>query len=163
MRFLAAFFIAVLYWATTITAAPAIIKPFKVCDPTAKGPFLRQRQEAALKDFAKLFLIDKNPKAAFDKYIPGEYIQHNPDALSGREVAIEYLITLQATPGLVYSNITLISGNGLGLLHYRRKSVQADMDMAIMDRMGFKGTCMNEHWDVRQRIYGNETNPLAFF
>jgi hypothetical protein len=37
------------------------------------------------------------------------------------------------------------------------------MDMAIMDRMGFKGTCMNEHWDVRERIYGNSTNPIAYF
>lgn len=82
MRFLAAFLVAVLCWATTITAAPAIIKPFKVCDPEAKGPFLRQRQQAALEDFAQLFLIDKNPKAAFDKYIPGWVHQIPPHWLT---------------------------------------------------------------------------------
>lgn len=38
-----------------------------------------------------------------------------------------------------------------------------DFDYAVMDRLRFKGTCFDEHWDVLQRIWGNETNPIAFF
>lgn len=46
-------------------------KPVKECDLKAKGPFLQERQDAAAKDFAHIFLVEKDPKKAWDKYVPG--------------------------------------------------------------------------------------------
>ncbi|KAF6745897.1 hypothetical protein DFP72DRAFT_924130 [Ephemerocybe angulata] len=144
-------------------ALPVLDSPTAACDYNAKGPLLRLRREAAVRDFARLYLVEKQARKAFDKWIPGEYIQHNPDAVSGREVAIAYVEQLQTTPGMVYQNITSFSGEGFGLFHFRRRVPGTEVDFAIMDKLGFKGTCFNEHWDVRQRITGNETNPIAYF
>ncbi|KAJ2932831.1 hypothetical protein H1R20_g4262, partial [Candolleomyces eurysporus] len=137
--------------------------PGQKCDPNAKGPGLQRRQQAAIKDFAKIFLVEKDAKKAFDAYIPGEYIQHNPDALSGRQPAIDFLTVLWGTPSMVFTNITAWAGEGIGMIHYRMRAPEADIHMAVMDRLRFEGTCFVEHWDVLQRITGNETNPLAFF
>ncbi|KAG2002943.1 hypothetical protein CC2G_003585 [Coprinopsis cinerea AmutBmut pab1-1] len=145
----------------SLAVSTPLLAPRKACDPNARGPLLRLRQEAAIKDFAEIFLIEKNPQKVFDKYIPGEYIQHNPDALSGRQPAIDFLKDLWSTPGIRFANISAWAGEGFGMMHYRMTA--PDFDYAVMDRLRFKGTCFNEHWDVLQRIYGNETNPIAFF
>ena len=91
------------------------------------------------------------------------YTQHNPDALSGREPAIEWLTIVWGTPSMTFTNITAWAGEGIGMLHYRMQAPEAGIHRAIMDRLKFEGTCFVEHWDVIQPIYGNETNPLAFF
>ncbi|TFK21514.1 hypothetical protein FA15DRAFT_597777 [Coprinopsis marcescibilis] len=146
---------------TSLSIATPIVKPGRQCDPKAKGHHLPALQEAAIKDFAHLFLVEKDVKKAFNKYIPGTYIQHNPDALSGRQAAIDFLVVLWASPGMRFANITAWAGEGIGMMHYRMTNNEADN--AVMDRLRFEGTCFVEHWDVIQRIYGNETNPIAFF
>ena len=109
-----------------------------------------------------------------------EYKQHNPDALSGKQAAVDFLIKLWGTPGIGFSNISAWAGEGFGMMHYRYGSSSQssrervltllrirmkapEFDYAVMDRLKFKGTCFDEHWDVLQRIWGNETNPIAFF
>ncbi|KAJ3537059.1 hypothetical protein NMY22_g5756 [Coprinellus aureogranulatus] len=115
------------------------------CDPQASGRGLEARQKAAIRDFGHIFLVEKNPKKAFDAYIPGTYIQHNPDALSGREPAID------------------VGWRGNRDVALPNEAPEAGIHRAIMDRLRFEGTCFVEHWDVIQPIFGNETNPLAFF
>ncbi|KAF6754014.1 hypothetical protein DFP72DRAFT_900187 [Ephemerocybe angulata] len=159
MRFSALSLAALTLLASSVAATAVRPK----CDPKARGPSLQQRQSAAIRDFAHIFLIEQDPKKAFDAYIPGTYIQHNPDALSGREPAIAFLTELWGTPSLKFSNVTAWAGEGYGLIHYRMRAPDADIHNAIMDRLRFEGTCFVEHWDVIQRINGNETNPLAFF
>ncbi|TEB14393.1 hypothetical protein FA13DRAFT_1578933, partial [Coprinellus micaceus] len=133
------------------------------CDPKASGRSLEAKQKVAIRDFAHIFLVEKDPKRAFDAYIPGVYTQHNPDALSGREPAIEWLTVVWGTPSMTFTNITAWAGEGIGLIHYRMQAPEAGIHRAIMDRLKFEGTCFVEHWDVIQPIFGNETNPLAFF
>ncbi|KAJ2933203.1 hypothetical protein H1R20_g3898, partial [Candolleomyces eurysporus] len=132
----------------------------KVCDPNAKGKDLEKRRYDAVADFADLFLFKQDIRAAFDKYVPGEYIQHNPRAEQGRDFAIEVL-TAGAASGIVSTNLTFFVGQGYGFMHY--KSVFMNTTYAIVDYFRFKGTCIVEHWDVLQEITGNEPNPIAFF
>jgi hypothetical protein len=70
--------LAVLSLSSLVVASPsASDKPLKPlipgqkCDPDARGPSLQRRQSAAIKDFGKIFLEEKNAKKAFDAYIPG--------------------------------------------------------------------------------------------
>ncbi|KAJ3538804.1 hypothetical protein NMY22_g5016 [Coprinellus aureogranulatus] len=120
-----------------VSALPLLTAPGQVCDYKAKGPLLELKRKAAVKDFTRLYIIERKPREAFDKWIPGEYIQHNPDALSGRENAITYVEQLQATPGMIYQNITSFYGEGLGCSISGGGSPAEDL--------------------------GNETNPIAFF
>ncbi|EAU93632.1 hypothetical protein CC1G_02862 [Coprinopsis cinerea okayama7 len=133
----------------------------KVCDPYAKGPRLAELQEEAIQEFAHLWLVKKDIQTAWDRWIPGKYIQHHPNAVGDREWAIEFLKQNFAAPGTSTSNITVFSGKGFGVLHYKWTS--PNITYAISDRFRFEGTCMVEHWDVIQTITGNEPNPLAFF
>jgi hypothetical protein len=48
-------------------------KPITQCNlrPSIKGAALQEKQDAAVKDFAHIFIVEKDPKKAWDKYVPG--------------------------------------------------------------------------------------------
>ena len=57
------------------TSGPsAATTPATVCDPSAHDPTLLAQQEAAIADFIHIFYEQKDPQAAFDKYIPGSVL-----------------------------------------------------------------------------------------
>ncbi|KIM23467.1 hypothetical protein M408DRAFT_320746 [Serendipita vermifera MAFF 305830] len=118
-------------------------------------------QRAAMKDFADLFLVQKNIRKAFDDYIPGDYINHNPGAQSGRQNALNALEPFLANSNLKFTLSAVFAGEGFGYLHYKLSF--SGTNMAVMDRYRFQGTCIVEHWDVSQQITGSEANPIAFF
>lgn len=140
------------------------------CDYRAKGPLIHLRREAAVKDFTRLYIHEMEAKKAFDKWIPGRYTQQNvgvPDEAQGRDAAIKWLTEMQATPGMTYSNVHSFAGHGeqgaYGLFHFRRRVPGTEVDWAIMDMLRFTGTCFTDHWDAKNQIFGNETNPIAYF
>jgi hypothetical protein len=53
------------------SALPVLDAPTRVCDYKAKGPLLSLKREAAVRDFTRLYLVEKKPREAFDKWIPG--------------------------------------------------------------------------------------------
>ncbi|KAF5320145.1 hypothetical protein D9611_010290 [Ephemerocybe angulata] len=142
-----------------LTTADNNHKP-KGCNPKAKGPTLEKDQQTAMADFAKLLLIDNKPIVAYDKYVPGQYIQHNPFAQSGREFALNFLTEARAQ-GWRSDKLTFFAGQGYGFTHIR--AFWRNTTSSVMDYFRFEGTCIVEHWDVVQVITGNETNPIAFF
>ncbi|KAJ3537058.1 hypothetical protein NMY22_g5757 [Coprinellus aureogranulatus] len=133
------------------------------CDPKARGAGLEAKQRSAIHDLAQIMFVQQDVRKAFNTYIPGEYINHNPSAISGREWSLEFLEQMYETPDISVSSLTALAGEGYGILHYRLMAPSAGIDWAIMDRLRFEGTCFVEHWDVVQTIFGNETNPVAFF
>ncbi|KAF6746688.1 hypothetical protein DFP72DRAFT_1152155, partial [Ephemerocybe angulata] len=124
------------------------------CDYNERGPLIHLRREAAVKDFTRLYLIERNPKEAFDKWIPGRYTQQNPNVPpenQGRDIT-----ELQSTPGMTYWNISTFAGNGdqgaFGLFHFRRLVPGTEVtDFAIMDLLRFTGTCFTDHWDAKNQ------------
>lgn len=144
--------------AITAAVASATSISHSRCNPNQNS---QAKQSAAIKDFANLFLVQKNIQAAFDYYVPGEYINHNPGAMTGRQNALNVLIPFLATPGISITVASVFAGEGFGYLHY--KLSLPGVNFAVMDRYRFEGTCIVEHWDVAQQITGNETNPIAFF
>ncbi|TEB37721.1 hypothetical protein FA13DRAFT_1620547 [Coprinellus micaceus] len=122
---------------------------------------LQAAQQDAFANFAGLFLVQRDIQQAFDLYIPGCYINHNPFAKSGRENALAFLLPALAEPTLTISNIEWFSGQGYGVLHY--KMGLNGTYSAVMDKFRFEGTCIVEHWDTVQGITGNESNPIAYF
>jgi hypothetical protein len=58
----------------TVTALPLLDRNTsdQACDYRAtKGPLVQLWREVAVRDFTRLYLVEKNPKKAFDKWIPG--------------------------------------------------------------------------------------------
>jgi hypothetical protein len=69
MRFLAPFLaVLALSLSHSVTSTP---NTGQKCDPKASGHSLEAKQKVAIRDFAHIFLVEKDPKRAFDAYIPG--------------------------------------------------------------------------------------------
>ncbi|KAF9040586.1 hypothetical protein BJ165DRAFT_1320634, partial [Panaeolus papilionaceus] len=122
---------------------------------------LQAQQQVVIREFADLFFGQKNAQLAFDKFIPTEYINHNPFTQTGRQNALNFLVPALQNPDISYDHITAFAGENFGLVHYRFKF--ASNNTAGMDKFRFVGTCIVEHWDVLQQITGLEANPIAFF
>ncbi|TFK21439.1 hypothetical protein FA15DRAFT_688754 [Coprinopsis marcescibilis] len=137
--------------------------PPAVCNPNESGPHLQARQQAALDDFARLYFVERDIDTAFDRWVPGQYIRHNPNAEQGRHTAIPALKALWGNPQMTTSNRSWFAGEGYGMLHFKFRIGAANTNMAVVDKFRFQGTCIVEHWDVMQVITGNEPNPIAFF
>ncbi|EAU82488.1 hypothetical protein CC1G_08239 [Coprinopsis cinerea okayama7 len=137
--------------------------PPKVCDYTAKGPHLEAKQQAALADFARLYVVANDINTAFNRWIPGKYIQHNPNTGQGRQPAIDYLNGVYADGTVTNTHLTFFGGQGYGAIHFKSTRPKANVTYAILDYFRFEGTCIVEHWDVVQEITGKEPNPIAYF
>ncbi|RXW24389.1 hypothetical protein EST38_g1497 [Candolleomyces aberdarensis] len=167
MRLLRASILAVLSLTAVFdTLANSTIGP--VCSTKPPPGDLGKAQRAAFDDFIFLLTLSRNPQAAFDKYVPGvfsksrQYIQHNPNALSGRENALNFLVPAWKDPAWSLYVLRQFVDKGHGITT-SRASVNGTVISAVMDIFRFEGTCIVEHWDVVQAVTGNETNPIAFF
>ncbi|KAF4619581.1 hypothetical protein D9613_004827 [Agrocybe pediades] len=144
------------------TVTPFEKFPPKVCNNKERGPDLQAKQQAALEDFAHLYVDLQDVQTAFDRWVPGQYIQHNPNAAQGRDAAIAILTAGFADPQVTSTNKTAFAGQGFGAVHFKL-TLNPSTSFAVVDMFRFQGTCIVEHWDVLQQIFGNETNPIAFF
>ncbi|KAH0424958.1 hypothetical protein CcaCcLH18_11278 [Colletotrichum camelliae] len=140
------------------------------CQPTAANlpncpsrPASPAEQRAIFNDFVNDFYVEKNTTKALLNHITENYIQHNPNVLSGRQNSVDFLATLVTPEGV---NMTIIHNNfdnNTGYIHYRLDVFGAPEPTAIVDIFRFDGTCIVEHWDVIQVRPANATNPLAMW
>ncbi|KAJ3484745.1 hypothetical protein NLJ89_g11959 [Agrocybe chaxingu] len=120
-------------------------------------------QLRALTEFANTLFVEKDAQKAYDEWVPGVYINHTPEVLSGRENSLAAIEALFSNLNLGFTiAAVVVVGDGLGYIHHRT-TVPGEFDWAVIDLFRFNGTCMVEHWDVIQPITGNEINPIAFF
>jgi len=127
------------------------------CPPVSSTP---EEQLASFNAFVQKFYYDKNVKAAFLDHVDVNYIQHNPNALSGRQTAIDTL-----SPVIGQFKITLLNKgfvDNRGWVHYRM-DIGGSQPQAILDLFRFNGSCIMEHWDVAQARPTNPKNPLAMW
>lgn len=61
------------------------------CPPGTRGDASLESIQLAMNDFAYMFYIEKNVKAAFKQYVASNYVQHNPGIVDGRDAAITAL------------------------------------------------------------------------
>jgi len=147
-------FSSALFILSTITAVSANAH---ACPPH-KSTVAEQR--ASFNAFVQKFYIDKNVEAAFLGHVDPSYIQHNPNALSGRQNAIDFL-----SVGIKTANFTILNKGFVddrGWVH-ARLDVPASQPIAVVDLFRFDGSCVMEHWDVLQERPINPVNPLAMW
>lgn len=112
-------------------------------------------------EFARRFLIEKDPIGALQRHVSEDYIQHNPSVLSGLQAAIdafEYFLS----PQIDYTVISTDFDCGRAWINYRM-DVLGYLPSAVADLYRFEGSCIVEHWDVLEVKPVNGTNPLALW
>ncbi|TEB27751.1 hypothetical protein FA13DRAFT_1634142 [Coprinellus micaceus] len=138
--------------------------PPRVCDTRESGPYLQERQQAALEDWNLLFYKNRDILGSFNRWIPGQWINHSPGATAqGREDAIQRLTALFSDPSVQMIPFNSFSGQGYAFVHFRFLIPSVNTTFSAWHGFRFEGLCFVEHWDGVQQITGNETNPIAFF
>lgn len=105
-----------------------------------------------------------NPKAAIEKYVGKEYIQHNPHVADGTQGFIGYFERMQKEyPNKSIEFVRCIAEGDLVALHTHQiwpgNEAYVTMDFFRFDENG--KIC--EHWDAIQQIPDEAANPNKMY
>lgn len=110
------------------------------------------RNRALAADFVKLLYEQRNPRAAFEKYVHEDYIQHNPIIADGRENALKWLEPVFSKPDAeIQVRRVLVDGDYLTVQIIGRMSPE-DPGSAIINIFRLEDGIIVEHWDVTQAM-----------
>jgi predicted SnoaL-like aldol condensation-catalyzing enzyme len=130
--------------------------PTPNCPPKPSTP---QEQRQIFETFINSFYVKKNITEAFLNHVAEDYIQHNPNFQSGRQVAMDGLKNYVPTLNITVAKIGLSDNTGWVLA----KQVVAGKPSytVVVDIFRMNGSCVVEHWDVIQARPTDAKNPLA--
>jgi len=113
-------------------------------------------------NFVDLFYHKKDIPAAFAQHVAENYIQHNPNFLSGRDVAMNGLKGYIPTLDIRVAMTGFSNGTGWVMAKQVPKGKDAKKDYTVVvDVFRLDGSCVVEHWDVMQKRPGEMKNPLG--
>jgi len=134
--------------------------PFDPRD-TANREALSVRQVA--ERFIQLFYVEDNPRDAFMAWMHPDYIQHNPNAPTGRDATLAMMeASLSRLPDLSHELKRVIWGDAdLVAIHFHFKYEPDSAGYAVVDILRIAGGYIREHWDVLQEVPDPATSKNA--
>jgi len=95
-------------------------------------------------------LVDLKPRAAFDRYVTDDFIEHKPDVPEGTKAAtVAFLESLiKEVPEPKWEIVRTIAEGDLVFLHARFSPAAGAPHYAIADVFRLKNCKIVEHWDV---------------
>ena len=138
--------------------------PFDPRD-TADRASLSTRQVA--ERFIQLFYVEDNPTDAFTCWMHPDYIQHNPNAPTGRDATLTMMqASMARLPDLSHEVKRVVWGDAdLVAVHFHFLREAGTRGDAIIDILRVKDGYIVEHWDVVQPVPDPATckNPNGMF
>ncbi len=137
--------------------APGVL-PWDVDSPpfdprdTSNREALSVRQVA--ERFIQLFYVEDNPRDAFMAWMHPEYIQHNPNAPTGRDATLAMMeASMARLPELSHEVKRVVWGDAdLVGVHFHFIREADHPGYAIVDVLRIEDGFVREHWDVMQEI-----------
>jgi predicted SnoaL-like aldol condensation-catalyzing enzyme len=104
--------------------------------------------------FIELFHHQDNPGDAFRCWVHPDYLQHNPNAPTGRDASMEFLVNaVKNNPELTHDVKRVIYGDGdLVAVHHHFRRTKGERGWAVVDILRIEGGYVVEHWDVMQPV-----------
>jgi len=146
-----------------LATALALALPLLAAPPAqAKRCALSPKQ--VVTRFMTEFYVDRQVRAAFERWVDPGYIQHNPMARTGRDAAIAFLEPFFAkNPGIRYEIKRVIADGNLVAVHSHGRFSAEDRGMAVVDILRVQGCRVMEHWDVVQPVPETAANANGMF
>ncbi len=115
--------------------------------------------------FIELFHHQDNPVDAFTCWVHPDYIQHNPNAPTGRDATLEVLAAaVRNNPELTHNVKRVIYGeNDLVAVHHHFRRKTDERGWAVVDILRIKDGYVVEHWDVMQEVPEAAKNDNGMF
>ena len=114
------------------------------------------QEEANLKLVLDMFAAVLNPmdSAAVDRFISPDYIQHNPNAPTGRDATLAMLdAAVRNNPELTHNVKRVIYGDhDLVAVHHHFRRKADERGWAVVDILRIANGYVVEHWDVMQAV-----------
>lgn len=125
--------------------------PFDPRDTTNREA-LTVRQAA--ERFIQLFYVEDNPRDAFMAWMHPDYIQHNPNAPTGRDATLAMMeASLSRLPDLSHEVKRVIWGDAdLVAIHFHFKYEPDSAGYSVVDILRIDQGYIREHWDVLQEV-----------
>ena len=125
--------------------------PFDPRD-TADRAALSTRQVA--ERFIQLFYVEDNPTDAFTCWMHPDYIQHNPNAPTGRDATLAMMqASMARLPELSHEVKRVVWGDSdLVAIHFHFKYEKGSRGYAVVDLLRIAKGYIVEHWDVLQEV-----------
>ena len=138
-------------------------------DPTDTSDRARLSNREVAERFIELFHHQDRVGDAFNCWVHPDYIQHNPNAPTGRDATLEVLeAAVRDNPELTHEVKRVIFGeakDGQSLVavhhHFRRK--KDDPGYAVVDILRIESGYVVEHWDVMQPVPDTARNRNGMF
>ena len=113
--------------------------------------------------FIELFHVQDNPEDAFMTWVHPDYIQHNPNAPTGRDATLAMMReTMKTNPDLTHDVKRVIIGDGdLVAVHHHFRRRKDEPGYAVVDVLRIKDGYVVEHWDVIQDVPDPATTKNA--
>ena len=125
--------------------------PFDPRD-TSNRAGLTTRQVA--ERFIQLFYVEDNPTDAFTCWMHPDYIQHNPNAPTGRDATLAMMqASMARLPDLSHEVKRVVWGDAdLVAVHFHFIRERDTRGFAIIDILRMADGYIVEHWDVMQEV-----------
>ena len=125
--------------------------PFDPRDTTSRDQ-LSVRQVA--ERFIQLFHVEAKSRDAFMAWMDPDYIQHNPNAPTGRDATLAMMeASLKRVPNLSHEVKRVIWGDAdLVAIHFHFKYEPDSAGYAVVDILRIDQGYIREHWDVLQEV-----------
>ncbi len=104
--------------------------------------------------FIQLFYVEDNPRDAFMAWMHPDYIQHNPNAPTGRDATLAMMeASLGRLPDLSHLVKRVVWGSDdLVAIHFHFRYEPDTPGFAVVDLLRIKDGYIVEHWDVLQEV-----------
>jgi predicted SnoaL-like aldol condensation-catalyzing enzyme len=113
--------------------------------------FYKMLPKQLVADFYRLCFDQKQPRAAFDRFVAEDLVQHSPLVADGAEPALASLEKhLRENPEINLSIRHILAEGDLVVVHALVKTDQLDRGRAVVDIFRVREKRIVEHWDVVQ-------------
>ncbi len=118
---------------------------------------------AIVTEFARLFYTERDVKAAFDRYVVPDYIQHNPGIPDGRAAAVAALAPMFAQPGRVFAIRRILVDGDMAVIHVHAIPTPGSRGASVFDMYRLTNGRIVEHWDAIQPVPDQAKNAHPMF